>query len=161
MTTTTRTISESTKEKALDSLDGMRQIVRAEMLIQGEYVDDEISNPRRIKSICGGRKHCAIGSLWAGGGVRPVFRGEMIVMPGVLSFERPTFLRSRHGLRVAYDALNAAARKFADDHGIDLDKDRSHDAEIEELFEGYWEYRIGKRDMLTIIADAKRRVRKL
>ena len=157
--------SEATKAKALAALEGMRQIVRREMLITGTYVDDEVSNPSLTGAICGGRKHCAIGSLWAGGGVKPDITihprwgWESISLPGVSQEQRPEFLRHRPGLRLAYDSLNAAAEAFATKHDLDLEAG-SFDAAIEGLFEGHYGDRLTKRDLLAIVSAAKRTVAK-
>ncbi len=151
---------ESTREKALSALDGMREIVRREMLVQGEYVEQYVSEPKFTNALCGGRKHCAIGSLWVGGGVR-YERDDFgdVSLPGVLEGFRDDFLRPRHGLRAAYDALNTAAWAFADRHGLDL-AEMEHDAAIEALFEGWYGNGLTKRDLLAVIAAAKRIVRK-
>lgn len=148
--------SEATRAKALKALDGMREIVRAEMLTAGTYVSSYISNPNRLGSICGGRKHCAIGSLWAGYGVK---RGKYGDMAGTDQDVRAHFLRPRHGLRLAYDALNQAAQEFVTKHdGISPREDFV--APLEALFEGSWDDGdLTKRDLLGIIAAAKRKVR--
>lgn len=150
-------MTESTKAKALDALEGMRQIVRREMVITGSYVEDEISNPNLIGAICGGRKHCAIGSLWAGAGIRPTVNEWSVHLPGV-GEPREGFLRHRHGLRLAYDSLNAAAQELADRRGLRLEV--TWESQAEGLFEGHYDAdRLTKRDLLAVIAAAKRRVK--
>lgn len=150
-------LTERVRERAISALDGMRSIVRAEMLTQGEYIESEISNPRRLASLCGGRKHCAVGSLWVGGGIRPhVTPGGAVHLPGTSSWEREAFLRRRPALRVAYNALNEAARDFADSHDIAL---HGFDNGIEGLFENFYGEELTKRDLLAVIAAAKRKVR--
>ena len=154
-------MTESTRSKALAALDGMREIVRREMLITGTYVQASVSNPNLTGAICGGRKHCAIGALWVGGGVKPVWGGRCYPLPGADQDERVDFLRHRAGLRLAYDCLNAAAEDFIDrdDEGR-LSLDRYFSAPIEALFEGnYDDGDLTKRDLLRIIAAAKRKVK--
>lgn len=146
-----------TKNQAIKALEGMRTIVHHEMLMRGAYVDNEISNPRLKGAICGGRKHCAIGSLWVGAGVKPQILPHGIDLPGTGSEERDEFLRPRHGLRLAYDKLNEAARGFAKDNMIKL-RGGEFDADIEQLFEGHYGSTLTKRDMLKIISAAKRKV---
>lgn len=155
-------MNETTRTKALSALDGMREIVRREMLVVGEYIEPEVSNPRLSNAICGGRKHCAIGSLWAGSGVKAE-RGEygLLYLPGSTESERASFLRPRHGLRAAYDALNEAAKAFASRRGWDLSYSE-FEAPIEALFEGHYENAeepLTKRDLLSVIAAAKRQVK--
>lgn len=149
---------EVTRTKALGALEGMRQIVRREMLARGNYVEDEISNPRLVGALCGGRKHCAVGSLWVGAGVRPRILFGSLELPGVLQSHRKRFLRRRPGLRVAYVALNAAAAEFAKRRHLRI-SDSPHWAPIEALFEGYYGSYLTKRDLLSIIAAAKRKVK--
>lgn len=152
-------MNETTRAKALSALDGMREIVRREMLVQGEYVEQDITSPQLSGAICGGRKHCAVGSLWVGAGVKyeKDYDG-WITLPGVASFERPDFLRPRHGLRVAYDAINRAAQAFADKNGIDLEE-MDLTAPIEALFEGHCGNDLTKSDLLKIISAAKREIK--
>lgn len=160
-TTKTGKISEATRKQALKALDGMREIVRAEMLIRGEYVEEGISNPARANSLCGGRRHCAVGSLWTGAGVKLRKKGPFVCLPGVNQHERGDFLLKRHGLRTAYIALNSAAKKFAEKHHIRLDHS-SFAAPIEALFEGnYGNHAFEKRELLQVIAAAKREVRSM
>lgn len=148
-----------TKESALDALEGMRQIVRREMLIAGCYIDDEISNARlaRSEAICGGRKHCAIGSLWAGYGVKPKWRNGYLYLAGVERDIRNRFTKTRPGLRVALDALNAAANQFAEKNGIRIYG--IYNDSIEDLFEGHYGNKLTKRDLLNIISTAKRNIK--
>lgn len=151
-------LTEKVRAGAISALDGMRSIVRAEMLTQGEYVENEISNPRRVASLCGGRKHCAVGSLWVGGGIRPkITPGGLIYLPGAEGYLRKDFLRRRPALRTAYNALNEAARDFAEKHDIVL---TSFDNGIEGLFENHYGEELTKRDLLAVIAAAKRKVRR-
>lgn len=154
--------SESTKVKAIAALEGMRQIVRREMVVAGRYVEDDVSNPRLTKAICGGRKHCAIGSLWAGGGIKARVEDWGHDLPGADQDERDEFLRHRPALRLAYDSLNAAAETFIAGHG-ELELDTFFSAPVEALFEGSYgdgDGALTKRDLLAIIATAKRNVAK-
>lgn len=151
-------MNETTRAKAIAALEGMREIVRREMLTQGIYVDPEVSNPRLVGAICGGRKHCAIGSLWVGGGIKATKEKYGIALPGTAADERPDFLRHRPGLRAAYDSLNLAAEEFATKHELDLSVN-GYKASIESLFEEYYGEELTKRDLLKIISAAKRKVK--
>lgn len=152
------TMNERTRAKALDALEGMRQIVRREMLVRGKYVEDQVSNPRLAGAICGGRKHCAMGSLWAGAGVTLV-RDEYndLDLPGISEPERENFTRHRPWLRLALTSLNDAAQQFADKRGLLIPL--TWQDSIEGLFETQWERALTKRDLLAVIAAAKRKVK--
>jgi hypothetical protein len=155
--------TQATKDKAIQALDGMREIVRHEMLTTGTYIEEEISNPRLAKSgaICGGHKHCAIGSLWVGAGIKPVKQDTCNFLPGADEVSRPNFLKHRPGLKLAYNALNEAASDFMENKEIWPGPARTFDAAIERLFEGCWDdgETLTKRDLLGIIAAAKRKVK--
>ena len=150
-------VADSTKEGALRALDGMREVVRREMLTQGTYVSEEGLNPRLAGAICGGRRHCAIGSLWVGAGVKHRVVKGAVTLPGVGEEDRPRFLRRHPALKLAYDALNRVAQRWTDEHEVDLDG--AFHAPIEDLFESQWGYVLTKRDLLRIISNAKRIVR--
>lgn len=123
--------------------------------------------PERVgNAICNGRSFCAIGSLWAGGGVKVVEDDTTLAkswtLPGVgEGREHDEFLRNRHGLRAAYDALNDAAGRYATRHKIELDG--TFMAPIESLFEGacYFiddenrEFELDRSDLLKIIKSAR------
>jgi hypothetical protein len=153
--------TQATKDKAIQALDGMREIVRHEMLTTGTYIEEEISNPRLAKSgaICGGHKHCAIGSLWVGAGIKPVKQDDCIFLPGADVPSRRDFLKHRPGLKLAYNALNEAASDFMENK--EICPASTFDAAIERLFEGCWDdgEALTKRDLLGIIAAAKRKVK--
>lgn len=167
--------SEKTKRQALTALDNMRSIVHNEMLIAGSYIDDEITNEELAAegAVCGGRKHCAIGSLWVAAGVRytktewPLYGGGVRVtldLPGVTEPEREDFLRHRPALKLAYDCINASAKAYAEKKGLPFRPEdpwlETFDAAVEALFEGNWdEGRIDKKDLLKVISGAKRRVK--
>lgn len=154
-------VSEATRAKALSALEGMRGIVRREMCHPGAYVEADVSNPVLAAkgAICGGRKHCAVGSLWVGGGIRPkVDEYGDLVLPGVYEEERRDFLIHRPGLRLAYDSLNNEAQAFINGH--DVEPNEIFSAPIEALFEAEYNNGLTKRDLLSIIAAAKRRVLK-
>src|SRR3954470_14749062 len=76
-----------TKRQALKALAGMQEIVEHDMLIHGEYatgvVDDELAAEG---AICGGRKYCAVGALWVGGGVSMRNDGWGYKLPGVNAY---------------------------------------------------------------------------
>lgn len=148
-----------TQESALNALEGMRQIVRREMITTGCYIDEDISSPQLARSgaICGGRKHCAIGSLWAGYGIKPFKRSGFVQLPGVHRDTRKRFTKTRPGLRLALNALNAAATEFADKNNISVYN--AFDDNIENLFEGHYGDKLSKRDLLGIISKAKRSIK--
>lgn len=154
-------MSPKTKQQAIDALNGMATIVRAEMVEQGIYISEEIVDPDRADAICGGRKACAIGSLWLGGGIKPDIlegpSGEIwdVRLPGTEQSDRNDFLHPRHGLRVAYNALNESAEAYMERHNPSLDT--QFDAPIERLFEGG---DVQKDDLLKIIRSAKERIRR-
>lgn len=154
-------MNETTRAKALDALEGMRQIVRNKMLITGAYVDEKVSNPRLLGALCGGRKHCAIGSLWAGAGIKAkISDGSAFFLPGTPEWDRKEFLRRRPGLKVAYEQINLAADDFAEKNGYDLEIS-SYGAPLEALFETHYENDLTKQDLLKIISAAKRKVKAL
>ena len=161
-------VSERTKQQAIDALNGMATIVRAEMIERGEYVSEELVNPNRVGQICGGHRACAVGSLWLGGGIKPDIEKKAGVeiwvdLPGTSPGEREDFLRPRHGLRTAYEALNDAATSYMARHHIAReymsDWAREFDAPIESLFEDEI-IGLSKKDLLGIIKSAKERVRR-
>lgn len=148
-----------TQTQALSYLDGMAEIVRAERLVRGDYVTQPTNGEVGFidaEATCEGRRFCAIGSLWTGAGIKPVWRkapyGIHLEMPGAWEGKRREFLSHRHGLRVAYDALNEAAEEYIATHqpvGLDTE----YKAAIEALFEGVKD--IGRTELLEIIARAK------
>lgn len=99
------------KQQALKILDGIEEITKAEMLVSGQYIDREITNPERIDSLCGGRRVCLMGSAWLAAGYKADFKLHSVVypLPGIDPDVRAEFLARRPGLRLAYDALNQAA----------------------------------------------------
>lgn len=158
-------ISEATRQKALNTLNGMAEIARSDMMKPGSYVSDKLLVPQRAKAICGGHHACAIGSLWLGGGVKMVTdKWGDAELPGVSDgVIREQFLAPRHGLRTAYNALNDAASDYIDTHqGLNINY--QFGASIEALFEGTEDdndpqtSQIGIEAMLAIIDDAKSRV---
>lgn len=154
-------VNEKIRDKALDTLTGMSQIVKNEMLIRGEYVTP-VRNRKLADegAICGGRKACAIGSLWIAAGVKVEPQGALGArLPGIYDSQRPGFLRRRPGLRLAYEALNEAAEEYAVEHNKVATIKRSHfDSPIEALFESR-AAKIGRPELLSLINVAKRKVR--
>lgn len=152
-------MNEKHKQKALDALDGMAQIVKNEMLVRGEYLTSEVVNESLAAkgAICGGHKACAIGSLWLGYGVKMEGMPGLRELPGTDEEERKAFTRTRPALRAALNHLNAAAAAFAEKNSITLTK--SWDDPIEGLFEGYYGRKIDRTDLLRVVNNAKRRVR--
>jgi hypothetical protein len=161
-----------TKKQALDALEGMKEIVKKEMLVRGEYLTQEIVNPKLANAgaICGGRQYCAIGSLWAGAGIHPQKdKDGNWILPGADADHpnrgsREVFLRNRHGLRTAYNALNAAAEQHIQRHGIETEGE--FEAAIEDLFESFDyaeddsdytpRYAVDPQDLIKIIDSARR-----
>lgn len=141
----------STKTRALRALAGMRTIIENEMLCHGVYVSDEVEDPEKAGQLCGGRHMCAVGSLWVGGGVKVIIDPTWhdAQLPGTESDDRDDFLKHRPGLRLAYEAMNAAAKEWADAHGVYVvDEDMTYLGYMEYLFEvglpshvGYDDYR--------------------
>lgn len=168
-------MNQRTRQQALKALEGMEQIVRADMLVHGEYVTDIEDEKKHAEgAICDGRKFCAIGALWMGGGVKllknPGYSpgawtaGDGFALPGVSPTFRDEFLSKRHGLRAAYNALNEVARawllrhKRYDDLGYMAEEVK--DLDIEDVFEGDYHDRrqIGRGDMLRFINSARERI---
>lgn len=138
---------------ANDVLDGMEQIVRNEMLIKGDYVSQEVDESKKDQ-ICGGHKFCAIGSMLAAGGVKPVYDEEWN------EFELPfARLEERKGmpphLRAAYNTLNLAADSFIERHNVRFGcSRRCFVSSLESLFENG--VGINNRSMLLeVIAEAR------
>lgn len=149
-------------EKALQTLDGMAQIVRAEAMARGSYVGDDA--PPEAPPICQGVRACAVGSLYLAYGVRSkVAEDGDRYLPGVYAFERKGFMERRAGLRLAYDALNEAADRYAERRRINLDEHSymgPRAGALERLFEhDAGEDEVPRGDLLRIIAGAKRRVK--
>jgi hypothetical protein len=143
------------KAKALSTLDGMREIVRNEMLTRGVYLTD-VEEPDLAKSgaLCGGRRACLLGSAWIAYGIKPDEKWDEL--PGVDEGERSGFLRHRPALKAVYDALNLAAeRKLARDPGLCRAK---FDSPAEALFEGNYRTGLDRGDVLRLIASARREI---
>ena len=163
--------AQSTIEKAVTALDNMKEIVKNDMLEQGVYVTEEVVNEKLAEqgAICGGHRACAVGSLWIGYGIRLEGPQGEKELPGTNDSraydwqsgrrepsERQEFLRTRPGLRLAYDALNEAADKYVEKRELEDYLDNSFDASIEALFEGTYGEKVHRKDMLQIINNAKR-----
>ncbi len=155
-------VSDRAREDALAALDGMARIVRRERLIRGDYVSDDF-DPALSGAVCQGLRYCAVGSLWAGAGIKARCY-EMndyeawFELPGVGQYERSEFLRRRPGLRVAFAALNDAASRFIKRHP-DIEPDWYYDAPVEALFETEGDQKVGRPELLRIIASAKRQLK--
>lgn len=160
--------AQSTIEKAVRALDNMKVIVKNDMLEQGVYLTEEVVDPKLAErgAVCGGHKACAVGSLWLGYGIKMQGPKDERILPGVYVntygsedlVDRDTFLKSRPGLKLAYDALNEAADKFIDKNDLENDLDHSFGAKIEALFEGTYDEKVHRKDMLQIINNAKRNI---
>lgn len=153
-------VSERTRNKALDTLSGMSQIVKNEMITPNQYVGPVVDQDlAEAGAICGGRKACAVGSLWIAGGVKVEYSGHGAPgLPGVEEYQRENFLRPRPGLRLAYDSLNEAAFEYAERNNRVRTITVSHwNAPVEALFES--SKSLPKSELLKIINSAKRKVR--
>lgn len=146
-------MNEKVRAKALDSLDRMAEIVRAEMLETGFYVDPEITRPSRVNAPCGGRKVCAIGALYAAYGAP-----YKDLLNEASPTSRTSYMRNRPALRAAYEALNEGARRLAQRRRVWL-PDRSLDGDLENLFEVEWNATLDRRSLLGVISSAKRRIK--
>lgn len=128
-------------------------------LVRGSYYNES-------PSYCGGRRVCAIGALWLAAGIQPSYiTSGCWEVPGTgdSSNRRDRFLDDRPALRLAYDAVNAAARAHYDDtpdlHVYDLGSmdallGESWTSELEALFEETTIDADGIRDVLTVAARA-------
>lgn len=147
-------------------IERMEEIVRNEMLDYGYYVSDEIERPdlAEIGAVCGGRRACAVGSLYLAAGIKPIVReydDEPIArLPGTDPSERLMFMMTRPALRTAYEALNDAANEYIDREGIEVNREpdfygaHSYHGDLEVLFET-GDPAIGRDELLTVTARAK------
>lgn len=158
-------LTENARSKALKALDGMAEIVRNERLIRGQYIDDEFE-PEMATAVCQGHRYCAIGSLWAGYGVKVKrskdYWGEYdYALPGTSEGDdREAYLKNRPGLRAALEALNEASDAFVEENPDALLPDIYHqfNDSIEHLFENSDEEVVDSDTLLTIIANARERI---
>jgi hypothetical protein len=156
------------KERAIRTLDNMRQIVKNDMLTVGEYITQNIvqRNLAEQGAICGGRKACAIGSMLLAYGDKPVDDGfGYIILEGT---EAPSEYAARKpALKAVLDSLNAEAEQFIEKNPSVKRTINNRNAivfeePIERLFEGAYGTELVDRDtMLKLITGAKRRVRAL
>lgn len=125
---------------ALEILDRMEQIVEAEQIVHGCYIADDTPPQRGHRALCGGRQACAVGSLYLAAGRRPKADawGDPY-LPGVEPKERDAVMGRNPELRRAYDALNAAARRYTRRHGLlpycPENDDGTYEGDMEFLFE--------------------------
>jgi hypothetical protein len=156
-------MTNTVKQDALDALDGMQQIVEREMITQGTYVTAYVADPELKDSICGGRKYCAIGALWVGAGIAPVFMGKTeddgyahMKLPGIASNDREDFLANEPALERAYNTLNQVAVDYVNRNHIDSDVIDliAWASELESLFESD-DAHVGRDGLLEIIQSAR------
>lgn len=153
-------------ERAIETLEGMRQIVKNDMLTRNEYVSQTIVNRKLAEqgAVCGGRKACAIGSMLLGYGVEPKRDGwGSVSLPGAHSPK--SYSATRPALRAVLNALNAEATAFIENNPkVKQSFNRRRvefDQPIEQLFEGAYGTRLVDRDtMLKLITRAKQRIRR-
>lgn len=155
-------------DKAIQTLDNMRNIVKNNMLTRSEYITRNVVNRKLAEqgAVCRGHKACAIGSLWLAHGIKivPNWDGRAS-LPGV--YDPSAYARRYHpGLKLALDALNAQASKFIEANKKEFDRrarrrDAQFDEPIEQLFEGAYGTKLVDRDtMLRLITNAKRSIRR-
>ncbi len=152
--------SEKTRKKAHDVLNGIEQIARNEMLIQGEYVTEEVVNEELAKkgAICGGRAACLIGSAYVSAGYGYIDEYDYFRLPGIgdtadLDEERKAFLRHRPGLRLAIEALDkCAVRRMGESQ---LNWYNQSEAYFEQYLDGYSQVEI-RRKVISLCKSAHR-----
>lgn len=132
--------AESTKRKALETLDNMRLIVKRGRLKHEGYVSEIVDEKlHQSGAICDGRNYCMLGTAWVAYGVKLTADSWEDDLPGVSQgFRRDDFLAHRPGLKLVYDALNQAARVRLDRLGYGRyreDERISFKSEAEAYFE--------------------------
>lgn len=147
-------------DKAIDSLNGVIQIAKNEMLQQGLYIS-EVRDEKLAEqgAICGGRNACLVGSLWLGYGIKPVGDALFPELPGTDDDERRKFIRNRPGLRLALDALNEEAIK----EGGPVPADGYFSDAAEHYFERTLKNRpqpVVKAEVIKLAQRAKRKLQK-
>lgn len=156
------------KERALRTLDNMREIVKNDMLTRGEYISQSIQDRELAEkgAVCGGRRACAIGSMLLAHGDKPFDAGwGPLILEG--SEDVAEYAERRPALKAVLDALNAEAEKFIENNPrVQTSIARRHanvfEVPIERLFEGAYGTKLVDRDtMLKLITGAKRQVRAL
>lgn len=176
--------SGSTYEKALETLDNMRQIVKNEQLKRGEYVSQEKDDELAAQgAICGGHKACLLGTTWLGYGIKPIIQmghyyGPEVELPGIEDEEtRAIFLKRRPALKLVYETLNELAdaklpekkRGEFRDNEWDEEKNRyiysqrRFASQAEEFFEVTLKnkpQRVVRKEILALIQQAKRKIRR-
>lgn len=110
-----------TIRKALSVCDGVIEVAENDMLAKGQYVFEEVSNPRlRARgSICGGHQACIVGSMFLAHGDLPEYDEvdhTPIMWGGIFSKRRDEWLSERPGLALAYRAINRAAKTTIDEY---------------------------------------------
>jgi hypothetical protein len=143
---------------AEETIDRMRQIVEAEMIMHMDYISDDIDMKRKDEgAICGGHRACAVGALYLAFGIVPVYERDEdmgtiwnVTLPGSYAPTRSQFMSRIPELGRAYRALNEAAthvmREYAIRRGTDpddmFDVDFQHavnfNGAMEAMFEHYW-----------------------
>lgn len=165
-------LSEKTVDKAIDVLDGIREITKNEMLVARQYVSQDIVDPELAAegAICGGRNACLVGSAYLAAGIK-LKKDDMgfVDLPGIGDADdRARFRKNRPGLRVAMDALNEAAlariEKLPEDEqnyvlyeGIVSIENEGDAAEC--LFENT-PIHANREDILKLVTEAKRIIRR-
>jgi hypothetical protein len=156
----------------VEILDNMRTIVEREMLVHGTYLDPFICRPDLAEqgAICGGRRACAIGSLWLAAGVdlEPInsdIDPDNVFLPGCSTGMRHEFMEDKPHLRLAYRHLNQAAREYAEHHNVTVAWDADSFGWLEALFESgshalgaplSEEQAVDRAMLLEVIATARR-----
>lgn len=149
-------------KSAVEVLDRMAHIVKAEQTVHGSYVGDVVDEGRASAgALCGGHHFCAIGSCWFAAGV-PIVEsaapwGLALTMPGAMIAERAKVVADRPFLAEARVALNEVAQQRLDSGSFEpngiyaVESEENPDA-IEVLFENY---EVTTADLLAVIAEAR------
>ncbi len=140
-------------------LDRMAQIVDNDMLVRGDYVENEVTRPDLAESgaICGGHRACAIGSLWIAGGLDPE-NAYVKGTPDPFAYDRrETYLSDKPALRRAHAALCSAAEDYGDRRDLFVAGDAFWPDPLEALFETGEDDDgpINPRELLTVIDMAR------
>lgn len=149
--------------EALKGLDGMAEIVRAEMVAHVGYISPTVCDPSRVGAICRGHEVCAYGAYLLGCEVEIDYSGVWPELPATDENDRPDFMAAHPAIKLGYDALHEAGREYAIRHADVLGAEAADDGSPldgvedfkwlpERLFETY---RIPPRELLPIIARAK------
>lgn len=111
------------EQQAIQTLDNMEVIARADMMQRGCYLTEEPVVPERQDSVCGGHRACAYGSLMLGAGCEigyitmdaEDYSGFTQIggsLPNVAPHLRHKEFEKRPWLGLAYVAMNVASYRY-------------------------------------------------